>query len=111
MYVCMYYCCTDNSGFKKERASSYSFAKDDETMLQVIIDLIKRGEKSAIAALDIITEEWLEALARKAIGKEGMTSKNAACKSIERIPQIQSQLPRRAKNVGFLLPHGYLYIE
>ena len=86
-------------------------------MLQVITDLTKKGEKSPLAAINIITEEWLEALAKRAIGKEEMTkyssqSSNRECNILEVIPQmipqeIYSQTPQRARNFRFLSAIGY----
>ena len=86
-------------------------------MLQVITDLIKKGEKSSLAALNIITEEWLEALAKKAIGREEMIkyfsqSSNVECNILEVIPQmipqeVYSQTLQRARN--FRLPSAIGY--
>ena len=86
-------------------------------MLHVITDLIKKGEKSSIAALNIITEEWLDALAKKAIGEEEMRkfslqSNSGECNILEVIPQmipqeVYSQMPQRARNVQFLSAIGY----
>ena len=86
-------------------------------MLQVITDLTKKGEKSPVAALTIITEEWLEALAKRAIGSEEMRkyssqSSNEECNVFEVIPQmipqeVYSQMPRQARNVRFLSAIGY----
>ncbi|XP_062508756.1 uncharacterized protein LOC134184992 isoform X2 [Corticium candelabrum] len=110
----------DNGSFEESKMQSHYFSKEVDTMLHVITDLIKKGEKSSIAALNIITEEWLEALAKKAIGKEEMRkfssqSSNWECNILEVIPQmipqeVYSQMPQRARNVQFLSAIGPFFV-
>ena len=123
MHMCLHYylcLCTDYCSFEEGERLSNHYTVEVDTMLQVITDLTKKGEKSSLAAINIITEVWLKALARKAIGEKELKkysspSSNGKCDVLKVIPEMipqegYSQMLRRERNVRFLSASGYLYI-